>query len=248
MLPTTVVGNSTGGAYDVRRVRVTLLELPARWHAVDRALAEVDAALAGCTSDLVLLPEASLTGYLSPDGDADLTSFAEPIDGPTSRACAALAATHAVHLVAPLILREGDALFNAMVCHAPDGTRPFVYRKRHPWIPEEWATPGREPLPVVEIAGRTITIAICYDLHFLPRESADQLAAADVLLFPSAWVEEPDFRIPRLQRLAHAFQLTVANANWGEGDVVVPGQGNSCVVAPDGKATRSAGRRIDIEL
>ena len=146
-------------AYDVRRVRVTLLELPARWNAVDRALAEVEVALAGCTSDLVLLPEASLTGYLSPDGDADLTRFAEPIEGPTSRACAALAATHAVHLVAPLILREGDALFNAMVCHAPDGTRPFIYRKRHPWIPEEWATPGREPLPVVEIAGRILTIS-----------------------------------------------------------------------------------------
>lgn len=229
-------------------MRVTILELPARWDAADRALADVDAALTGSTTDLVLLPEASLTGYLSPDGDADLTPFAEPIDGPTSRACAALAVKHGTHLVAPLILREGAALYNAMICHAPDGTRTFVYRKRHPWIPEEWATKGTEPLPVVAIADRTVTIAICYDLHFLPRESADQLDAADVLLFPSAWVEKPDFRIPRLQRLAHNFQLTIVNANWGEGDVVVPGQGSSCVVAANGTTTRSSHLRLDVEV
>lgn len=227
-------------------MRLTILELPARWGRPDAALAEVDASITG--GDLVLLPEASLTGYVSPDDDADLSPFAEHADGPTARACAAIAAKHGVHLVAPLVLRE-DALYNAMVCYAPDGTRPFTYRKRHPWIPETWAAKGREPLPVVTIADRVVTIAICYDLHFLPRESADQLDAADVLLFPSAWVEEPDFRIPRLSRLAHNFQIAIANANWGPGDVVIPGQGNSCVVAPDGAVqTRAARGRIDVEL
>lgn len=230
-------------------MRLTILELPARWHAADRALAEVDAALTGSTADLVLLPEASLHGYVSPEGDADLTRFAEPIDGPTSLACRALAEKHGVHLVAPLVLREGAALYNAMICHAPDGSRPFSYRKRHPWIPETWATRGAEPLPVVAIADRVVTIAICYDLHFLPRESADQLEAADVLLFPSAWVEKPDFRIPRLQRLAHNFGLVIANANWGAGELVVPGQGNSCVVAADGSVlARVEHGRIDLEL
>ncbi len=226
-------------------MRLTILELPARWNAADRALAEVDAALtARADTDLVLLPEASLHGYLSPTGDADLTPFAEPLDGPTSRACAALAAKHRVHLIAPLVLREGAALYNAMICHAPDGTRPFVYRKRHPWIPETWATHGTEPLPVVTIADRAVTIAICYDVHFLSRESAAQLEAADLLLFPSAWVEEPDYRIPRLQRLAREFEIPIANANWGAGDVVVPGQGSSCVVGADGKviSTAAAGR------
>jgi predicted amidohydrolase len=230
-------------------VRLTILELPARWNAADRALAEVDRELAGRASDLVLLPEASLTGYLSPEGDADLTPFAEALDGPTAQACTALAAKHRTTLVAPLVLREGGALSNAMVAYAPDGTRPFVYRKRHPWIPETWATRGTEPLPVVTIADRVVTIAICYDLHFLPRESADQLEQADVLLFPSAWVEEPDFRIPRLQRLAHNFQITIANANWGAGEVLVPGQGNSCVVGPDGTvATRIASGRLDLAI
>lgn len=230
-------------------MRLTILELPARWNAADRALADVEAALtANAATDLVLLPEASLTGYLSPDGETDLTPFAEPLDGPTARACRDLAARHRVHLVAPLVLREDAGLYNAMVCYAPDGTRPFIYRKRHPWIPETWATRGTAPLPVVTIADRTVTIAICYDLHFLPRESLRELEAAEVLLFPSAWVEEPDFRIPRLQRLAAHFQLTIANANWGEGEIVVPGQGNSCVVGPDGVATTIAARRLDLDV
>lgn len=229
-------------------VRFVVLELPACWGEPARALADIDAALERrCDADLVLLPEASIHGYVSPDGDADLSPFAEPIDGPTARACAALAAKHRVHLVAPLVLREDRALYNAMIGYSPTGID-FVYRKRHPWIPETWATPGGEPLPVIEIDGVRITIAVCYDVHFLPNESARELESADVLLFPSAWVEEPDYRVVRLQRLAQRFDLTIVNANWAAGDVVVPGQGGSCVVGPDGRViARGVAGRVDHE-
>ncbi len=226
-------------------MRLTILELPARWNAPRRALADVAAALAATgDADLVLLPEAALHGYVSPAGDSDLAPFAEPLDGPTARACAALAAKHAVHLVVPLVLREGDALFNAMVCFDARGEVGFVYRKRHPWMPETWATAGTDRPPLVEIGGALVTIAICYDLHFLPVDAAPELAAADVLLFPSAWVEEPDYRVSRLSRLAQRYDLTIANANWAPGDVRVPGQGGSCVVGPDGsvRAVVEAGR------
>lgn len=228
-------------------MRLTILELPAQWNGATRVLGEVDAALtANCDADLVLLPEAALHGYVSPDGDSDLTPFAEPLAGPTARACAALATKHGVHLVAPLVLREADALFNAMVCFDPRGEAVFVYRKRHPWMPEEWATAGKETPPVVDIAGSLVTIAICYDLHFLPTDAARELEAADVLLFPSAWVEEPDHRVARLSRLAQRYELTIANANWAPGDVRLPGQGGSCVVGSDGTVRALAqGGRID---
>ncbi|MBA3395008.1 MAG: carbon-nitrogen hydrolase family protein [Deltaproteobacteria bacterium] len=228
-------------------MRLTILELAARWNAPQRVLADVDAALvAKCDTDLVLLPEAALQGYVSPAGDSDLAPFAEPHDGPTARACGALAAKHGVHLVAPLVLREGTALFNAMVCFDAGGEVVFVYRKRHPWLPETWATAGAERPPLVEIAGALVTIAICYDVHFLPTDAAPELAAADVLLFPSAWVEDPDFRLPRLSRLARHYGLTIANANWAPGDVRVPGQGGSCVVGPDGSVVaRVEASRVD---
>ncbi len=227
-------------------MRLTILELAARWNDSPRVLAEVDAALTTkCATDLVLLPEAALHGYVSPAGDSDLAPVAETIDGPTARACAALAVKHGVHLVAPLVLREREALFNAMACFDPRGEVAFIYRKRHPWMPETWATAGAQSAPVIEIAGAVITIAICYDVHFLPADAAPELEAADILLFPSAWVEDPDYRVSRLTRLAQRYDLTIANANWAPGDVRLPGQGGSCVVGSGRVLTRVEHGRID---
>jgi predicted amidohydrolase len=232
-------------------MRLTVLETRARWGDPAGALDDVDARLgAGPRSDLVLLPEAALTGYAAPGRHFDLAPFAEPLDGPTARGCAALAVRHAVHLVAPLVLREGDAVYNAMACFDPAGAHAFVYRKRHPWLPETWATPGAAAPPVVELHGVAVTIAVCYDVHFLADDAARELAAADLLLFPSAWVERPDRRVDRLTALAREFDLHVANANWAPGIVRVPGQGGSCVVAPDGSVVARAPEagRIDVAI
>ncbi len=226
-------------------MRVTVLELPARWGAREAALAEVDAALAGGpATDLVLLPEASLTGYVSPHGDFDLSGAGEPLDGPTARALAELAAKHGVHLVGPLIEADGARRYNAMVGFAPDGARVLHYRKRHPWIPETWATPGREPYPLISIGGLRVTIATCYDVHFLPREAADVLGAADLLLFPSAWVDRQDTRPGLLRALAARFSIAVANANWGPGTIRIPGQGTSQILDARGDtvAVAASGR------
>jgi predicted amidohydrolase len=216
-------------------VRVTVIELPATWGDAPTALARVDALLAsGAPSDLVLLPEQSLTGYVSPQGTFDTSPFAEPIDGPTARTLAGMARRHAVHLVAPLVLAENGGIYNAALGFAPDGSLLFTYRKRHPWIPEEWATPGWQAPPRLSIAGVTLTICICYDLHFLPVESADLLAEVDLLLFPSAWVDAHATRVPTLRKLARRFGVAIANANWGPGVVQIPGQGGSIILGPGG--------------
>lgn len=227
-------------------MRVTVLELAAVWDARDAVLAHVARLIGdGPATDLVLLPEQALTGYVSPARDFDLTRFAEALDGPTSSAIAAVAAATHTHLVAPLVLREGDAIYNAMVCFDPRGELVFSYRKRHPWLPEAWATPGSAPAPIVTIAGTRVTIAICYDLHFLAAELAPEV---DLLLFPSAWVERPDSRPHRLASLARAAGITIANANWAPGVVRVPGQGGSCIVAPDGAIAVANASRLDAEL
>jgi predicted amidohydrolase len=232
-------------------MRIAVLELPARWGDPSGALVDVAARLAaGPRADLVLLPEASLCGYVGPGRDFDLRRFAEPIDGATATACAALARDHAVHLVAPLVLREAGALYNAMACFDPDGERAFVYRKRHPWLPETWATPGPHAPPIVDIAGVRVTIAICFDLHFAGDDMAGELTDADLLLFASAWVERPDTRPARLCALASRFGVHVANANWAPGVVRVPGQGGSCAIGPDGTliATAPLAGRVDLEV
>lgn len=211
-------------------LRVTVLELPAVWGAPLDALRVVEAELArGPATDVVLLPEASLTGYVSPDGDFDLTRFAEPSDGPVAQAIAGVARRLRTHVVAPLVLGEGECCFNVMAAFDPRGERVFTYRKRHPWLPETWATAGLEAAPTVDIQGARVTIAVCYDVHFLEDEAADALDAADLLLFPSAWVEERDSRPVLLSEIARRHRIAIANANWSPGVVRVPGQGRSAI-------------------
>ena len=245
-------------------MKLTALELPARHAAASENLARADALLARAPTDLALLPEASLTGYVSPRGDFDLRRFAETREGPTARALAALAKKHRTHLVGPLIERAGDAFHNAMLGFDPEGREFLHYRKRHPWYPESWATPGTEIAPIVHILpsasglGRlrrspepsarpririrtiSVTIAICFDIHFAQGE----LPRADVLLFPSAWVEEEDSR----PELLGCLGMHVVNANWGEGEPRVPGQGNSCILHASGEVLARGGPRIDAEL
>jgi predicted amidohydrolase len=218
-------------------VRVTVLELPARWAAPAAALADVDARLAaGPSTDLVLLPEASLTGYLSPEGASDLAPFAEPLSGRTARALSDLAARHRVHLVGPLVEAEGEHVYNAMIGFRPDGARFLHYRKRHPWYPERWATPGEAPYPLVRVGELSVLCAICFDVHFLASDGTAALRRADLLLFPSAWVDDgpEDARAPHLAELARTHKVAIANANWGPGEPRVRGQGGSRIVDASG--------------
>ncbi len=131
-----------------------------------------------------------------------------------------------------------DAVYNAMLGFDPEGREILHYRKRHPWYPEEWATPGTEIAQIVRIRTFSVTIAVCFDIHF-----AD-FPQADVLLFPSAWVEEEDTRPELLSKLG----MHVVNANWGEGEPRVPGQGGSCILHASGAVLARGGPRIDAEL
>jgi 5-aminopentanamidase len=234
-------------------LRVTALELPARWNQPARAWDDVHALLAqGPATDLVLLPEASLTGYVDPALACDLRPFAEPPGGPTTAALAALARAHQTHIVGPVVLGEAGHFYNALVALSPAGEPVATYRKRHPWYVETWATPGEAPLATFDVAGRTIALAICFDVHFLEEESARELRAADVLLFASAWVEREDSRPVMLAALARAFDVAIVNANWGPGVPPMWGQGGSRIVAADGETLAVAAGdgplRVDANL
>lgn len=233
-------------------LRVAALELPARWNDRAAALADAERLLSASRApDLALLPEASLTGYVSPEHDFDLSRFAEPLDGPTSNALAALARKHACAVAGPLIERDGARCFNAFVVFAADGTRIAHYRKRRPWYPETWATPGDAPATPFEVCGVRVTIAICFDVHTLAADAGRALRSSDVLLFPSAWVDDgDDSRGEILPAVAQAFDVAVVNANWGLGSPRIRGQGTSRILGRDGGllATTLRGGRIDASL
>jgi predicted amidohydrolase len=221
-------------------LRVSALELPARFDHVAEQLALVDSLLRRAPTDLALLPEASLTGYLSPRADFDLARFAEPGDGPTARALAALAKKHATLLVGPLVESSGGACYDAMIGFDAEGREVVRYRKRHPWYPETWASPGDAPHPVFAAHGLRVTIAVCFDVHFFAAERP----AADLLLFPSAWVGDGKLEALR----AAAAGMHAVNANWGAGEPAIEGQGDSCILHASGEVLARGGPRIDVDL
>src|SRR5262245_2952298 len=106
-----------------------------------------------------------LTVYVSPRGDFDLAKFAEPIDGATALAMSGRAKERRIHLGWPLVERGGSQAFNTYCVSAPDGSLLVRYRKRHPWYPEAWATPGIAPHPVFSIKDVRVMLAICFDVH-----------------------------------------------------------------------------------
>ena len=233
-------------------MHLTALQLPARFDAAKEQLAFAELLLeGGPRTDLILLPEASLTGYVSAHGDFDLTRFAEPSDGPTRAALAHLAKRFDALVIGPLIERTDEGLFNTVLAVTPEGTTALHYRKRHPWFPETWAKPGPTSCDVIAWRGKNVMAAICFDVHFLSEDAAPQLDAADLLLFASAWVDdEGDARPGLLERLAQRHHLAVLNANWGPGTPAIGGQGGSLFLDANGLLTRlEAGTgRLDVTL
>ena len=218
-------------------MKICALEVPASFGDPRGRLADIRAALGrGDPADLVVVPECALTGYVSADLRFDLRPFAEPLEGPTSSAYRALAREHEIHFAGPLVEECQGAFFNSFVVVDPRGELVGHYRKRHPWLPETWATKGDLPYPDLQIAGLRLTLAVCYDVHFLAREAPETIAAADVVLFPSAWVDDgaTDLRSGIFRTLVRRFGLTVVNANWGEGEPRLRGQGRSRIVGPGG--------------
>ncbi len=227
--------------------RVVALELPARFGDPDAVLSGLATTLSDHAGDLVLLPECAMTGYLDAAGHCDLRPFAEPAVSlgedlsrrpPHTLAArlADLASQQQVHLVAPLIEQTPNGFYNSMIGVTPDRTVFVHYRKRHPWFPERWATPGALPYGSFELFGARFLLAICFDVHFLAAEAGALLRDADVLLFPSAWVDDgrADLRGPIFRTLAADHNVTIVNANWGPGVPALRGQGRSRVVTPQG--------------
>ena len=189
--------------------------------------------------DLALLSETALTGYVSPSGSFDLTALAEPVDGPTVAMLRETARALRTAIVAPLVERAPEGLFNALILIDAEGQLAGRYRKRHPWYPERWATPGNEPHPPWDVAGLRLMPAICFDVHFLIDEASPTLRSSDLVLFASAWVDDSpkDGRAPLLRALARHSGAPVANANWGPGLPRVTGQGGSRLVSGGGRTT-----------
>jgi len=197
----------------------------------DRLLALTERAAS--QADLVVLPEMAAVGYVFEDAD-EVRPLAEPADGPTGRALAAMAKAHGTWIVAGFAEQDGAALYNAAWILDSRGVLRAVYRKTLLFpLDETWARAGDGRYPLLRTPFGRMGVGICMDLNdpaFTDWVTAMRL---DVLAFPTNWLDQGegvwDYWAWRLSGSGAA--LVAAN-RWGL-ERGVPFRGESAILHED---------------
>lgn len=206
---------------------------------VPAALARIDAAAADCAaagSRLLVVPEASVTGYGIARAEADAVAL-DP-DGDAAGALASIARRHGIALAWAGIVRDGpDALANLVRLVGADGRTLADYRKTHLWdaLDRSLFVAGGAFSPVVEIDGVKVGLLICYDVEFPEAVRALALAGAELVVVPTALMRPYAFVAESVVPVrAYESQVHIAYANYcgPERDTVY--EGRSCICGPDG--------------
>ncbi|SDI76473.1 carbon-nitrogen hydrolase [Billgrantia gudaonensis] len=256
-----------------RHLRVGLVQQPA-WPDKEKSLAESEAGvreLAEAGAQLVMLQELHATHYFCQTEDPAVFDLAEPLDGPTGRRLAALAAELDIVLVGSLFERRAPGLYhNTAVVYDRDRGRVGHYRKMH--IPDDpgfyekfYFTPGDVDdgrgdgfTPIDTSVGR-LGVLVCWDQWYPEAARLMALAGAELLLYPTAigW-HPPDDKpektrqkdawtlIQRSHAVANGVPVLVANRVGHEADPsgASPGinfWGGSFIAGPQGELLAHAG-------
>jgi predicted amidohydrolase len=147
-----------------------------------------DAAGKGCR--LVVLPECMDLGWTDPSAGR----LAQPIPGPHSQRLAQSASRNGIYVVAGLVERAGERLYNAAVLIDPRGEILLVHRKINELdIAHDLYSIG-DRLAVAHTELGTLGISICADNFPNSLVIGHTLArmGAQLLLSPSAWAVDAD--------------------------------------------------------
>ncbi|MFB7917031.1 carbon-nitrogen hydrolase family protein [Streptomyces sp. NPDC056061] len=232
-------------------LRTALLQSSGRPGEVDGNIEAIEAAARRASeagARLLVCPELFLTGYAI---DADVARLAEPADGPSGEAVAAIAARHGIAVLYGYPERAGERIFNAARLVGPDGAASANYRKTHLFgdFEQKWFTPGEEPVVGAELDGVRIGILICYDVEFPENVRAHALAGTDLLLVPTALMHPFPFVAESLVPVrAFENQMYVAYTNRTGPEGAFEFVGLSCLAGPDGAVRARAGRGEELVI
>lgn len=207
-----------------------------------------DAAARG--AKLLVCPEMFLTGYAI--GPEAVRRLAEPADGPSARAAAAIAAEHGIALCYgyPEAAPDGR-VHNAALLLGRDGATLANHRKSHLYGELDRAAfaAGAGTPTVADLDGLKVGLLVCYDLEFPENVRLLALEGVDLLLVPTALMAPYDFIPgPVVATRAYENQLFLAYANrcGSEGELTYLGR--SCIVGPDGRDLARAGEGEELIL
>ena len=165
-------------------------------------------------ADLVVLGETLTYAYRKPG--IKIVDAAEPVPGPSTEYFIRQAQRHNFYVVAGLVEREGQVVYNTAALVGPEG---LVGKYRKVTLPRgEWTqgvAPGRE-FPVFTTRFGKMAMMVCYD-GFYP-EVARQLSArgAEIIAFP-VWGCNPDLaRARAIENQVYVASSTYSDAksNW----------------------------------
>jgi predicted amidohydrolase len=187
--------------------------------------------------EVLFLPEMTLTGFTM-----NSEKFAEEIDGPGTTYFINLSRKIKKHIFAGIIERDGDKIYNSLVHFDNYGLIVARYRKIHPfsYVNEQDYYSSTKETVITEIKKIRFGLSVCYDLRFpeLYRKYAKD--KVEVLVNIANW---PTRRIEHwkllLQARAIENQAFMIGVNRFGKDNQVEYDGNSMVIAPDGKILAS---------
>ncbi|MGH2538410.1 MAG: carbon-nitrogen hydrolase family protein [Candidatus Promineifilaceae bacterium] len=208
-------------------------------------LAQAEALLAPLAGRVhfACLPELCTTGYNLAALGPELERLAEPVPGPSTERLARLARQWRMALIFGLAERDpaGGRPYDTAVILSANGELAGRYRKSH-LHPAEVAcfAPGDE-LPVFQVDGLRVGVAICFEHAFPHIFTTLALRGAQIIFNPSAVpVGFGYLQALRSRARAQDNQLFVVAANHvgAEGDVVYCGQ--SQIADPRGRVVALA--------
>ena len=193
--------------------------------------------------DLAVMPECADVGYVPERGD--WLQAAAPVPGPTTDRLAAIAARYGIGLVCGVL--EADAAvdgvyFSTAVLIDKYGRLVASYRKSHLYPAEhQWLRPGDE-LPVFDLDGLRIGIAICFEAA-IPQMFTEYAAqGAQLVLNPSAVpVGFDDLQDIRTAARSADNQIFTAAINRAGQEGSVTYCGGSQICSPNGHVLTKAG-------
>ncbi|MER7689327.1 carbon-nitrogen hydrolase family protein [Streptomyces sp. NPDC097610] len=211
---------------------------------LDEAAGRAAAAGAG----LVAAPEMFLTGYAIGD---DIARLAEPADGDSADAIAAIATRHGVAVVYGYPEREGETVYNSAQLISADGIRLANYRKTHLFgcFERDHFTPGEQPVVQADLNGLRVGLMICYDVEFPENVRAHALAGTDLLVVPTAQMHPFQFvaeAVVPVRAFENQMYVAYVNRVGPEGEFEFVGL--STLAGPDGIARTRAGRGEELVL
>ena len=192
-------------------------------------------------AQLLLVPEASITGYNISLSSAQ--SIALERDGATCDRLKSCARQHDIALAFGYIERQGDDLFNAVQVIDATGTSLSHYQKTHLWgdLDRQLFSAGNNFAPVFNLHGWQIGLLICYDIEFPETVRHLALAGCDLVLAPTALMTPWTFVAEHVTRVRAAEnQVYLAYANYCGSENDLDYVGHSCIAGPDGETLARA--------